>query len=219
MHFSTQKKPIFLLFCSFFWNDRKISLLAFRKWKEFLFEQKRFFYSSVWFVWLVNRRGMLSVIFSMVLWAVESEGFRVDWKISKKCIRIMWTFVAQRKWTRLKTMRPRVRIPVKNFELWKCVFQLEKQFSIVFIALRGPEPAPTPSSDICERHMLVTWYQNGWRSNHNVGLRMLLVVGAGGGTSQVSKGCQRLINRVSSRETYNSWNSHKWFKRYKTCKE
>ncbi len=28
--------------------------------------------------------------------------------------------VAQRKWTRPKTMRPRVRIPVKNFELWKC---------------------------------------------------------------------------------------------------
>jgi hypothetical protein len=33
---------------------------------------------------------------------------------------------------------------------------LEKPFPIVFIALRGPEPAPTPSSDICERHMLVT---------------------------------------------------------------
>ncbi len=113
--------------------------------------------------------------------------------------------VAQRKWTRPKTMRPRVRIPVKNFELWKCVFQLEKQFPIVFIALRGPEPAPT-SSDICERHMLVTWYQNGWRSNHNVGLRMLLVNGAGS-TPELAG------------EAYNSWNSHKRFKRYKTCKE
>ncbi len=68
---------------------------------------------------------------------------------------------AQRKWTGPKTMRPLDRIPVKNFELWKCVFQLEKQFPIVFIALRGPEPAPTSSSDICERHMLVTWYQMG----------------------------------------------------------
>ncbi len=106
--------------------------------------------------------------------------------------------VAQRKWTRPKTMRPRVRIPVKNFESWKCVFQLEKQFPIVFIALRGPESAPTPSSDICERHMLVTWYQNGWRSNHNVGLRMLLVVVA--------------------EKTYNSWNSYKRFKRYKIVK-
>jgi hypothetical protein len=43
------------------------------------------------------------------------------------------------------------------------------------------------SGNICERHMLVIRYQNGWRSNHNVELRMLLVVGAGGGTSQASR--------------------------------
>jgi hypothetical protein len=77
------------------------------------------------------------------------------------CIYELVASVAQRKWTRPKTMRSLVRIPVTNFEIWKCVFEWEKQCPIVFIALRSPEPAPTPSSDICERHTLVTWYQNG----------------------------------------------------------
>ncbi len=148
-----------------------------------------------------SRTLIFGVIFYMkLLWTLDQNGrngkFYLNYGV--QVLRSMAS-VAQRKWTRPKTMRPRVRIPVKNFESWKCVFQLEKQFPIVFIALRGPEPALTPSLDICERHMLVTWYQNGWRSNHNVGLRMLLVVGAGGGT-------------------YNSWNSHKRFKRYKIVK-
>ncbi len=109
--------------------------------------------------------------------------------------------VAQRKWTRLKTMRPRVRIPVKNFEIWTCVFQWEKQFLIVFTALRGPGLAPTPSSDICERHMLVTWYQIGWWPNQNIGLRMLWVAGVGAGTSQVS----RVTVLVMAVDLYRRW--------------
>jgi hypothetical protein len=50
--------------------------------------------------------------------------------------------------------------------------------------MRGLETASTLSSDICER-----LYQIGWWifPNHNVRLRMLLVVGAGGGTSQANR--------------------------------
>jgi hypothetical protein len=41
-------------------------------------------------------------------------------------------------------------------ELWN----MNMCFPIIFMALRDPEPTPTPSSDIRERHILVTWYQN-----------------------------------------------------------
>ncbi len=95
-----------------------------------------------------------------------------------------------------------VIIPVKNFEIWKCVFQWEKQFPIVFTALRGPKPAPTPSSEIRERHMLVTWYQNGWRSNHNIGSRILLLVGAGGGKFEASRDVNGLATQP---ELAGSW--------------
>jgi hypothetical protein len=74
-------------------------------------------------------------------------------------------------------------------ELWnmKMCFSIRKAISNSLLCAARFGTGPPPSSDICERHRLVTWYQNGWRSNHNVGLRMLLVVGAGGGTSQASR--------------------------------
>jgi hypothetical protein len=45
------------------------------------------------------------------------------------------------KWSKLQTIRLQAWISVKNFEIWKCVFQSESLFAIVFKVLRGSQLA------------------------------------------------------------------------------
>ncbi len=92
-------------------------------------------------------------------------------------------------------------IPVKNFE--NVFFNWKTEHSL-HGTLRGPKLVTTPSSDICERHRLVAWYQNEWWPTHNIGLRLLLVVNGGGGTSQASWDVNGSI-RVSRSLIFKDW--------------
>ncbi len=131
-----------------------------------LSNKKRFAYSGVLLLEIFNFEfGLLSKIFVLFVW---KKYFLANILITIK-----------------------VELWGPGFEFRSRTLKYENVFFYEFSnslhgAARSGTGHQTPS-DICERHMPVTWYQIGWRSNHNVGLRMFLVVGAGGGTSQVSR--------------------------------